>query len=195
MLILTSPDMKQSESLPKTGFKRCTPLPKSRKSTIVLTSDDAWERFLRITSVQPLTIGNSIFWRHWTRMRRTVRSVTIWRGERRSYKKWYICEKGNDYRWYEQVCCPLNISCCYYQTRWDEDVSSFFNTSKHTRGFSTSNTPTSTSCLRIYLLRFWCSITWIHRYVLDTQICSCAYFGYRHIHITHSIALAIYPRF
>ena len=41
MLILTSPDMKQSESLPKTGFKRCTPLPKSRKSTVVLTSDDA----------------------------------------------------------------------------------------------------------------------------------------------------------
>ena len=74
---------------------------------------------------------------------------------------------------------PLNISCCYYQTRPDEGVSSFFNTSTHTRGFSTSNTPASTSRLRIYLLRFRCSITWIHRYVLNTQVC----------------VLTFYPRF
>ena len=52
---------------------------------------------------------------------------------------------------------------------------------------STSNALASTSHLHIYLLCFQCSITWIHRYILDTQICSCAYFGYRHIHIAPQV--------
>ena len=98
MLILTSPDMKQSELLPKTSFKRRAPLPKSRKSTIVLTRDEAWGCFLWSASVQHFEIGSSIFWRHWMRMRRTAGSMKIWRGERQRNKKRYICEKWNDYR-------------------------------------------------------------------------------------------------
>ena len=161
---------------------------------------------LRSTSVKPLKIGSSIFWRHWTQMRRTVRSMKIWRGKRRRNKKRYICEKRNNYRrrmngirqgtWrchvylmgltplVNRYVAPLKISCCYYQTWPDEGVSLFFNTSTHTRGFLTSNTLASTSHLRIYLLRVRCSITWIHRYAFDTQVCSCACFGYRHLHIT-----------
>ena len=98
----------------------------------------------------------------------------------------------------EQVCHPLEhiLSLLTNMTRWGcqlvfQHQHAYKRVSQHLIHRQARQHP----C--IYLLRFQCSIPWIHGYIFNTQICSCAYqvcFGYRHIHITLPVTLHHFHR-